>query len=119
VVVVGALLNAVVGVLSLFAPQLFLSSVGLAGAEVTAAARLFADYTAARDLAIAGVLLGLLARRSTGGLPSVLVLVGAANVIDALVGVASQRWAQVPGSLVFAAAYLATAAWLARQGAPR
>jgi hypothetical protein len=44
----------------------------------------------------------------------VVLVVALTNGLDVLDAVASQRWAQVPGALVFAVAFTAVGIWLVR-----
>lgn len=115
VVVLGALINALVGLLSFFAPTTFLTVIGHRGEPLTEGVRIFAAYTGARDLAVAVALAVLLAMRSRRVLPGLLATVAAANALDGVAALAFRRWAQVPGSFVFALAFVAAAIWLFKQ----
>jgi hypothetical protein len=115
VVLLGALLTGLVGVLSLVAPAAFLTVIGHHGIPVTSSAQIFAAYTGTRELAIAVALVVLLMLRSTRVLAAVMVVTAGANLLDVVDALAVGRWAQVPGALVFALAFLAAAAWLVRQ----
>jgi hypothetical protein len=100
------------GVLSFFAPSAFLSIVGEPSAQLSAGAQVFAAYTGARELAIAATLLMLLITRATRSLAAVMLVAAFANAFDFIHALATQRWVQVPGALVFAAILLAAAVWL-------
>lgn len=117
IVVAGALVLGTVGLLSLLAPGAMLALVGHSGEQPSQGTRVFADYTGTRDLAIAIVLLVLLAMRSSRALPAVLLLAALANGLDAVTAVASQRWPQLPGAVVFAIAFLVAAVLLSRASA--
>jgi len=112
VVVLGALVTGLTGVLSLVAPATFLALVGHRGEPLSAGARVFADYAGARELAIAVALVVLLVLRSRRVLPGLMVVTAGANAVDAGGAVAAGRWVQLPGAVVFALIFLATAAWL-------
>lgn len=114
VVIVGALVNAAVGVLSLISPADFLALVGHRGEQVTAGTEIYAAYTGARDLAIAVALLVLLAMRSTRVLPGLMLVVASANAVDGADALVGGRWAQVPGAFAFAILFLLAAIWLFR-----
>jgi hypothetical protein len=118
VVVLGAVANGVVGALSLVAPRTFLGAVGHPDEPLSAGVQVFAAYTGTRDLAVALLLLVLLAARSTRPLAGVVLLVALTNTLDGLDALASQRWAQLPGALVFAAVFAAVAIWLLRRPGP-
>jgi hypothetical protein len=119
VVVVGALVNAAAGVLSLFAPERFLALVGHAGESLSPGAQMFAAYTGTRDLAVALMLIALLAVRSKQMLAGVMLLTALANALDGVDAVAHQRWAQAPGALVFAIVFLLAACWPLRRSGRR
>jgi energy-coupling factor transporter transmembrane protein EcfT len=118
VVLLGAVVNGIVGALSLVAPQAFLASVGHPNEPLTAGAQTYAAYTGTRDLAVALVLVILLAARSTRLLAGVVLLVALTNALDLLDALASQRWPQVPGAFVFALAFGLITVWLLRQSDP-
>jgi hypothetical protein len=111
-VVLAIITSAAFGVLSLVAPTAFLSMVGVRTAHMDVSAQVFAAYTGARELAIAGTLLVLLVMRATRGLAAVMLLAALANGFDVGHALLSQRWAQLPGALLFAILYLAAAIWL-------
>jgi uncharacterized membrane protein YedE/YeeE len=79
------------------------------------AARVYAHYLVARNLAVAivlGILLAMRARRLLAGL---LVLTALIQLLDAGLDAATGRWALVPGLLVLTAAFLVGAARLCGQ----
>lgn len=117
VIILGALITGLVGLLSLVAPTAFLAAIGHSGAHLTAGTQIFAAYTGARELAIAVALVVLLALHSTRVLPGLMVVTAGANLLDVVDALAAGRWVQVPGALVFALAFLAAAAWLVKQPA--
>src|SRR5262249_37763086 len=118
VVVLGAVVNGVVGALSLVAPGTFLGAVGHPDEPLSAGVQVFAAYTGTRDLAVALLLLVLLAARSTPRLAGVVLLVALTNPLDGLDALASQRWAQLPGALTFAVVFVTVAIWLLRRPGP-
>ena len=115
VVIVGALFNAVAGVFSLIAPGTFLTAVGQPTPVVVASASVFAEYAGARELAVALILLVCAAMRIGPVLAGVLLVAAAANARDAVSALATGWWVQMPGAVVFAAAFAFAAAWYARQ----
>lgn len=112
IVLAGALVNATVGVLSLLAPSQFLAFVGQSSQELTPAASVFAAYAGARELGVAIALLVLLAMRRVPLLAGALTVAALANLVDAALAVAAQRWVQLPGALAFTLAYAIAAVWL-------
>jgi hypothetical protein len=116
-IILAVVTDAVFGVLSLFAPASFLSIVGVHSEQLSASAHVYAAYTGTRELAIAVTLIVLLAMRATRGLAAVMLLTALANALDVVNALAAQRWVQVPGALVFALIYFATAVWLFRRSA--
>src|SRR5689334_2353029 len=70
VVILGALLTGLTGILSLVAPATFLTLTGHPGEPLTTGVMVFADYAGAREIAIAAALLVLLALRSQRVLPA-------------------------------------------------
>lgn len=115
IVVLDALTTTIFGVLSLFAPNTFLSIVGVHGEQLTTGTQVFAAYTGARELAIAALLIILLIMRSTRALPALMLVTALANAVDGVHGLITQRWAQVPGAFAFAIIFLAAAIWLFNQ----
>jgi len=117
VVIVGVVVNAVVGILSLLAPTAFLAAIGEGGSVLTPSSLVFAGYSGARELGI-GVALALCAAlRIPPALAGALMVAAAANAVDAIDAVTTGRWAQLPGAFLFAAAYACAAMWYARQTA--
>jgi len=115
VVIVGALSIAVAGVLSLIAADTFLAAVGQSTPEVLASASVFAEYAGAREFAVALALTVCAAMRIGPVLAGALVVAATANALDAASAVAAGRWVQMPGAIVFAAAFAFAAAWYAKQ----
>jgi hypothetical protein len=102
IVILGALLTFVGGVIALVHPAMLVSSHD----EINRAVQIYAGYMAARNLALAFMLVALLlvgARRSLGNL---MVLVGLIQLLDACMDVYEGRWAVVPGVLVFGLIFL-------------
>jgi hypothetical protein len=105
VVIVGALLTAMGAIIALVHPAMLVSPQD----EITGAVHIYAGYLAARNLAIAFLLLTLLflgLRRSLGNL---MVLVAMIQLLDACMDVVEGRWAVAPGVLVFGLVFLAVA----------
>jgi len=115
VVVLGALLMGAAGLASIFAPQAFLTAVGVSGVPVNAGTEIFARYTGTRDVALAVMLLILVAVRSRRVLAGLVVATALAKALDCALELVAQRWPAAPGPFVVAVLYLAAAAWLIRQ----
>lgn len=114
VIFIGALGMGIVGVLCLVAPPLFLATIGHRGAVLTVETQILADYTGARELALAIGLLVVLAIRSTYGLVTLLTVTSGANAIDGLGAIIAGRWVQVPGAFLITVVFLFIAIWLLR-----
>ena len=84
---------------------------------MTPSTLVFAEYAGARELAIAVALIGCVALRIAPALAGVLVVAATANALDAVEALATARWVQLPGAVVFAAAYACAAVWYTRQPA--
>ena len=111
IVLLGAALMAAGGVIALVHPALLLAP----GERMNQAARVYADYLVARDLAVAivlGVLLAMRVRRMLAGL---LVLTALIQLLDAGLDAATGRLTLVPGLLVLTAAFLVGAGRLCGQ----
>ena len=115
VVVLGAALMAAAGLTGIFAPQVFLTAVGVSGVSVNAGTEVFARYTGTRDVALAVTLLILVAVRSRRVLAGLVVATALANALDCALDLVAQRWPAAPGPFLVAVLYLASAAWLIRQ----
>jgi hypothetical protein len=115
VVVFGALLSAVIGVLGLVAPGALLGILGHPGEHVSASSQQLAAYVGARELPIAVMLVVLLFVKSNRALLAVMTLFAAANALDAIDALVYHRWAQLPGAVAFALIFVAAALWLLRQ----
>jgi hypothetical protein len=97
IVILGAMLNALGAVIALVHPAMLVSPRD----EINRAVQIYAGYLAARNLALAFMLVALLvvgARRSLGNL---MVLVGLIQLLDACMDVYEGRWVVVPGVLIF------------------
>lgn len=110
VVILGALLSLVGAVVSKVDPTLLTS-----GGALTDAARVYADYTFARDLAVSIVLLALLTVRARLPLASVMTLVALIQIIDTLDDLTRGAFVLAPGLLIYAILFLLGAWMLAGQ----
>jgi hypothetical protein len=102
IVILGAAMTAMGAVIALVHPAMLVS----AHDEINGAVHIYAGYLAARNLALAFMLLALLilgARRALGNL---MVLVGLIQLLDTCMDVVEGRWAVVPGVLVFGIVFL-------------
>ena len=111
-VILGALLTAMGAVIALAQPSMLVSPHD----EINGAVHIFAGYLAARNFALALMLIALLVLRARRALGSMMALVGLIQMLDVVMDCAEGRWAIVPGVFVFGVIYLLGAARLA--GAP-
>ena len=101
VVILGAILLASGALLSKVDPSLLAN-----GERITAATRVFADYTFARDLGLTLLLLFLLVIKSGRILAGIMVLVALIQILDMINDLIRGDFALVPVVLVFAIAFL-------------
>jgi hypothetical protein len=104
--VIGALLLAVGG--ALVHPALLAAP----GDAVNGAVRVYADYFASRNLALALMISALLLMGARRALGNMLVLTALIQVVDACLDVMDGRWSILPGVLVLGLAFLLAAARL-------
>jgi hypothetical protein len=104
-VIVGALLTAIGAVIALVHPAMLVSPHD----EINGAVRIFAGYLAARNLALAIMLIALLLVGARRALANLMVLVGFIQLLDVCMDVAEGRWAVAPGVLVFGVVFLIAA----------
>jgi hypothetical protein len=101
VVILGALLIATGAIISKVDPTLLTN-----GSPMTEAARVYADYTFARNLPLALMLLFLLALRARRMLAGFMVLTALIQFVDVINDLARGEVVLVPGLLVFAIVFL-------------
>ncbi|MGA7313791.1 MAG: hypothetical protein WBX22_07435 [Silvibacterium sp.] len=80
--------------------------------EINGAVRVYAGYLAARNGALAMMLVVLLVLGARRSLSSLMVLTALIQGLDAVLDIAEGRWMIVPGVLIFALVFLITAARL-------
>ena len=107
-VVLGALLTAMGAVIALVHPAMLVSPHD----EINGAVRIYAGYLAARNLALAVMLIGLLMAGARRGLANLMVLVGFIQLLDICMDIAEGRWAVAPGVFVFGVVFLVAASRL-------
>lgn len=107
-VVLGALLTALGAVIALVHPAMLVSPHD----EINGAVRIYAGYLAARNLALAVMLIGLLLAGARRGLANLMVLVGFIQLLDICMDLAEGRWAVAPGVFVFGVVFLIAASRL-------
>ena len=95
-VIAGALLTAMGAVIALVRPAMLVSPHD----QINEAVRIYAGYLAARNLAIALMLTGLLALRARRALGNVMTLVALVQLLDVCIDCAEGRWTVVPAVLV-------------------
>jgi hypothetical protein len=106
VVLLGVVLTAMGGVIALVHPVMLVSPHD----EINGAVHIYAGYLAARNLALAGMLLALLligARRALGNL---VAIVGLIQLFDFCMDVGEGRWVVAPGVAVLGLILLIAAA---------
>lgn len=108
VVFLGASLTAMGAVIALVHPAMLVSPHD----EINEAVHIYAGYLAARNLALATMLVVLLVLQARRALGNLMVLVGFIQLLDACMDVAEGRWTIAPGVLVFGLVFLAGAARL-------
>jgi hypothetical protein len=111
VVIVGALLMVMGGVIALVNPAMLASG----GGEIDGAVRIYAGYLVSRNLALAAMLLIMLGIRARNVLSSLMVLTAFIQLLDATMDLLEGRWVLVPGVLIFAIAFFLGAARLSGQ----
>ena len=102
VVLLGVVLTAMGAVIALVHPVMLVSPHD----EINGAVHIYAGYLAARNFALAGMLLVLLligARRALGNL---VAIVGLIQLLDCVMDVAEGRWPVAAGVLVFGVLFL-------------
>ncbi|MBO0794824.1 MAG: hypothetical protein J2P36_28265 [Ktedonobacteraceae bacterium] len=100
-VILGALLTITGAVIGKVDPTLLTN-----GSAMTDAARVYADYMFARNLALAVMLLLLLAVRARRMLAGFMVLIALIQIVDVGDDLAREAFLLVPGLLVFAIVFL-------------
>ena len=108
VVILGALLTAMGAVIALVHPAMLVSPHD----EINGAVHIYAGYMAARNIAIAIMLVALLFLGAKQALGNLMVLVGFIQLLDACMDVAEGRWTVAPGVLIFGLVFLIGAARL-------
>jgi hypothetical protein len=108
VVIVGALLMGTGAVLSLVDPAMLVGR----ESQMNGAAQVFAGYFAARNLAMAGLLLVLAIMQAGRALGHVLALVGLIQLFDCALDCLEGRWTIAPGVLVLGVLFLLAASKL-------
>lgn len=108
IVILGAALTATGAIIALVHPAMLVSPHD----EINGAVHIYAGYLAARNLALAFMLVALWligARRALGNLMALVALI---QILDACMDVAEGRWAIVPGVSIFGLVFLIGAARL-------
>lgn len=105
-VILGASLLAMGAVIAILQPAMLVSPRD----EINGAVRIYAGYLAARNGALALMLVVLLVIGAKRALGNLMVLVGLIQLLDIAMDVAEGRWPIIPGVLVFGVVFLAAAA---------
>jgi len=110
VVIIGALGVLSLGYSAVFSPATMLTS----GQQLSGGTRTWAHYTAPYDIALGAALLVWLAIRAWHVLAGTLLQAAFAEILLAIVGIATHRWSQVAADVVLAAAFVLCARRLLR-----
>ena len=102
VAILGALLSLAGGIISLVNPAMLTSP----HEAITNAVHVYAGYTAARDLAVAILLLWLLAISARRALGQLMFLVALIQLIDTAIDCAETRWTIAPGVFILGILFL-------------
>ncbi|HZD49748.1 MAG TPA: hypothetical protein VE178_13485, partial [Silvibacterium sp.] len=102
IVLLGTLLIATGALLALVHPAMLVSPHD----EINEAVHIYAGYLAARNGALAIMLLALLSLRARRALGNLMVLIALIQVLDAVMDCFEGRWMIVPGVLVFGLLFL-------------
>lgn len=113
VVVLGAVLMAVGGLIALLNPRMLVSPT----AEMNEAVRVYAGYLVSRNLVLSIMLLAALAWRERSSLHLLLVVVGLIQFADAVLDVVEHRWPIAPGVAILGGLFF-LAAWRISRAAP-
>ena len=102
IALLGTLLSLAGGIISLLNPAM------LTGPHdaINNAVHVYAGYTAARDLAVAALLLWLLAISARRALGQLMFLVALIQLIDTAIDCAEARWPVAPGVLILGILFL-------------
>src|SRR5450631_1064639 len=113
IVILGAILTTMGAVIALVHPEMLVSPHD----EINGAVRIYAGYLAARNLALALMLAGLLVVGAKRPLSHLMVLVALIQMLDVCMDAVEGRWMVVPGVLLFGVVFLIAAARLS-EGTP-
>lgn len=108
VVIAGALLMGTGAILAVVDPAMLVGR----RSEINSAAEVFAGYFAARNLAMAALLLMLAILRAGRALGHVLALVGLIQLFDCVLDCLEGRWTIAPGVVVLGVLFLLAASRL-------
>jgi hypothetical protein len=95
-VIAGALLTAMGGVIALVRPAMLVSPHD----QINGAVHVYAGYLAARNLALSLMLAGLLVLGARRALGNVMALVALVQLLDVCIDCAEGRWTIVPAALL-------------------
>ena len=108
IVILGATLTAMGALIALINPAMLVSPHD----QINGAVHIYAGYLAARNLALAFMLLALLVFGAKRALGNLMALVGLIQVLDVCMDAVEGRWTIVPGVLLFGMMFLIGAARL-------
>jgi hypothetical protein len=108
IVILGAIVTAMGALIALFHPAMLVSSHD----DINGAVRIYAGYLAARNLAIALMLGGLLVIGAKRALGHLMILVVLIQMLDVCMDAVEGRWMIVPGVLLIGVLFLIAAARL-------
>jgi len=108
IVIFGALLTAMGALIALVHPEMLVSPLD----EINGAVHIYAGYLAARNLAIAIMLIALLFLGARRALANLMVLVGFIQLLDVCMDIAEGRGTVAAGVFVFGVIFLVSAGHL-------
>jgi hypothetical protein len=106
VAVLGAILMAIGGVIALIHPAMLVSPKD----EINGAVQIYAGYFAARNLALAIMLIAALSMRTKALLNHLMLFAGVIQLFDTVLDCVEGRWTILPGVIILALLFFA-ASW--------
>ena len=106
IVIIGALLMVLGGVIALVNPAMLVSPTD----EINSAVKVYAGYLVSRNVVLGIMLLVMLGRKSGGALATLMVLTAFIQIADACLDAIEGRWTLVPGVLLFGILFFVGAA---------
>lgn len=108
IVILGAFLLAVGGLIALFRPAMLASPHD----EINMAVHVYAGYMASRNLGLAAMLIAALSLRNRAMLNTVMLFAGLVQLLDAGIDCVEGRWIVVPGVIILGVLFFVASARL-------